>query len=321
MARDLSIVIPTHNRKDILIKALEAYCSQTAADQILEILVIDDGSNDGTKEAVQQAGFAQRLSLRHIWQESRGQASARNRGIHEARGNIILFTDDDIIPCPRLVAEHRSWHGAYPALSDAVLGHVAWAPELNPNPFMEWLGKDGVVTGYAHFHRGKLDEPIFYSGNISLKRDFLLQNGMFDEEFRSYGFEDGELGYRLGKKGLRVFYNPDAAGYHYKRMSLADVSRRAEFVVANYKLFKAKTSEGNRPDPVPHRSLPRRVLRTSVRAGLRLVAPAARLFDTQIPFPWIVYSVFYNHYVLPKARLRVASRAGRPQDSEGSHVA
>ena len=83
-------------------------------------------------------------------------------------------------------------------------------------------------------------EPLLLSGNISLKRDFLLRNGLFDEGFRTYGFEDLELGHRLGRRGLRVFYNPAAVGYHFKKMSVADVWRRAELTEAARPLFKVR---------------------------------------------------------------------------------
>ena len=221
----LTIIIPTYNRKDILRKSLAAYRSQSAAEEILEILVVDDGSTDGTDSVVAQSNEGSPIPIRYIHQENRGQASARNHGIREARGEIVLFEDDDIIPAGNLVSEHLGWHRNYPEASVGVLGHVSWSPEVHPTPFMEWLGLAGPLFDYHSLSRGmQVDVAHFYSNNVSLKVEFLRKNGTFDEDFRTYGWEDTELGYRLIRRGLRLLYNPNAVGYHYKYISFADLS-------------------------------------------------------------------------------------------------
>lgn len=307
MTGNLSVVVATYNRKEILLKTLEAYRQQTAAHGILELLVIDDGSTDGTVEAVSEFAGRCPFGIRCLHQYREGQAKGRNRAIRESKGGLMLMGDDDVIPAPTLVAEHLTWHEEHPALSDAVVGQVAWSPELSPTPFMEWLAQDGIITDYGHMKRGQVTPPHFYTGNISLKRDFLLQNGLFDEGFRNYGYEDAELGYRLTKKGLRLFYNPDALGYHYKRVSVADVWRRAELVETAYPIFEAKVAASRAPRPVEKTSAARLAVRKTVRAIVPLAAPIARLFDTQIALPWFVYRMFYYHYMVPKVKARMVA--------------
>ena len=68
---------------------------------------------------------------------------------------LLLFTDDDIIPRPNLVAEHTTWHRKYPANNFAILGNVVWSPELHPTPFMEWLGLGGALFGYGLLSPGR----------------------------------------------------------------------------------------------------------------------------------------------------------------------
>ncbi|HVB97961.1 MAG TPA: glycosyltransferase [Candidatus Dormibacteraeota bacterium] len=304
----LSVVIPTHNRKDILLMALRAYGSQMPPKGDAELLVVDDGSTDGTGEALARAPLGRQPWLRYISQPCRGQAAARNHGIRESRGDIILFTDDDIIPCPDLVAEHLTWHGRHREPSAGILGHVAWSRDVNPTPFMEWLGQDGVVFAYGHIRGGQeLRHGYFYSSNISLKRKFLVENGLFDEDFSSYGCEDVELGERLMRKGLCLFYNRQALGYHHKRMSVADVWRRAELVDRSRQLLRAKSQD---PHPARKRGLARTALRGLLRATLPPLAPVIRLFDTRLPLPWVVYRAFYFHYILPKVRATL----GAPTD-------
>lgn len=307
MKLKLSIVVPTHNRRDKLLRVLDGYNRQTARDRILEVLVVDDGSTDGTREAAQQAAAKLQIPIRHLWQECSGQAAARNHGIREAQGEIVLFGDDDIIPVPIYVEEHLAWHGNYPAPGDAVLGRVLWSPEVNPTPFMRWLEQDSD----SRMHRGLMGDPAFLAGIISLKKDFLLQNGMFDEEFRTYGLEDIELGRRLLKKGLRIFYNPDALGYHYKRVTVADIWRREETVERALPFFRAKIGEGAPPDPFENDSSAKKALRKFMRGVLPLASPVLRLFDTQIPLPGIVYQLFYYHYIVPTARAGVRAEMSR----------
>lgn len=301
MTRNLSIIIPTLNRKSKLLLVLDGYNRQTARDQILEVLVVDDGSTDGTREAVLQSANTVQIAVRYLRQEWRGLAAARNHGIREARGAIILFGDDDIIPDAKFVSEHLAWHVRYPALPDAVVGCLTWSPDVNPTPFMEWLEHD---TNDRR-SEGLLDDPFLLGGFTSLKREFLIQNGTFDEDFKAYGLEDIELGRRLLKKGMRVFYNPSAVGYHYKRMSVADVWRREELVEKALPLFRAKMGYGEPPNPFRNDGSIKKALRKLVRAVLPAAAPVLWLFDTQIPLPSIVYQVFYYHYIVPTARARV----------------
>lgn len=309
MTRNLSIIIPTYNRASLLSRTLQAYSCQTAEDRILEIIVADDGSSDGTAEAVKQFSSQCRFPVRHLRLEHGGPAKTRNCAIREARGELLLLGDDDIIPVPHFVAEHLSWHEKYPDLHDAVLGRIAWSPELRPTPFMEWLGNDGVLFGFAHLRSGLQRQSTLISCCISVKRKFLLENGMFDEDFKEYGFEDIELGGRLGKVGYRVFYNPGAVGYHYKKMTVADTWRRAEMVEAARPLFSAKTGASQDHNPLHYTAIRNKILRKIVRAILPFFSPILPLFDTQIPFPWAVYRVFYWDYMVRKIKGRQLGNA------------
>jgi len=312
MAPHLSVIIPTYNRREIVLKTLEGYKRQTATDEILEVVVVDDGSADGTGEAVAQSALSSPFPIRLLRQDNRGLASARNLGIRGAKGDLILFGDDDIIPTSTLVAEHVAWNKKYPAPSVAILGLVAWSPDVNATPFMEWLGLDCVLFSFGHLSPGSEVGPAYtYFCNTSVKKCFLLEKGMFDEDFRAYGFEDIELGHRLMKKGFRLFYNPDAIGHHYKRMTFADVCRRAVLVDAAHELFSAKVPVEEREELATSgkASTSRLALSKLVRrlapALVPVLAPALRplvfVLDTQIPLPWFVYRVFY--YVMARKQV------------------
>jgi GT2 family glycosyltransferase len=305
----LSIVIPTYNRKDMLRRTLKAYRSQSASEEIVEILVVDDGSSDGTDSVVAQSNEGSPIPIRCLRQDNRGIGPARNHGIREARGEIVLFADDDIIPAANLVSEHLAWHRKYPEASVAVLGHVSWSPEVHPTPFMKWAGLAGPLFDYHRLSPGMpVDVAHFYFNNTSLKTEFLRENGTFDEDFRSYGYEDIELGYRLTKKGLRLLYNPDALGYHYKYMSFADLCRRTHLTVAAESFFETKEAGAYFAEIAARR---RRAWKSRMRRFLArwltpALVPLKPLLDTQIPLPWIVYRALHDYHCLPKARAAVA---------------
>src|ERR1700730_17365864 len=104
----VSIVVPTYNRRASLARLLHALDQQTYPNSEFEVVVVDDGSADGTVEFVQQrhAEFA----LRVIEQAHAGPAAARNLGVQEALGALILFLDDDVVPAPTLIEEHVTTH-------------------------------------------------------------------------------------------------------------------------------------------------------------------------------------------------------------------
>jgi glycosyltransferase involved in cell wall biosynthesis len=302
---ELSVLISTYNRKEILLKTLAAYQAQSARSEILEVLVLDDGSSDGTAEAVAQFSAQSELPVRYFQLTHRGPAAVRNYGIREAKGKLILFGDDDILPVPEMVAEHLTWHEKHPQPSIGILGLVEWSPEVKPTPFMHWLAEEGF------FDYGRLKEGqdagfgCFYCGNLSMKPGFLRENGLFDEDFKSYGFEDAELGYRLEKKGMKLLYNPRAVGYHYKFVSFQDACRRAKVVAAARRLFEKKEA-GQYLAELYWRRGRTPAVRLKRLLGMPLIPLAALLkplLDTRVSLPRFMYrKIYYYFAVLPAER-------------------
>jgi glycosyltransferase involved in cell wall biosynthesis len=306
MDMKISVAIPTCNRADILRKTLKGYSAQAGDHQMLEVLVVDDGSRDHTAATVEECSRASLVPVRYLYQENRGLAAARNHGLREAKGELILFGDDDIIPGSEMVAQHMAWHRRYPQPEVGVLGHVAWAPELRPSGFMKWETLYGPQFRFGYMEPGQ--EVGFgeaYFCNTSVKSCFLRQYGNFNEAFRQYGWEDLELGYRLMQKGWRMLYNPDAVGYHYKHERLDDVLRRIERGYQTWPLY-LQTEAGAHHAALDQRRAPgaamqkkplaKRLLRPLKGPAMALLRP---LVDTRIPLPrWVYESVWY-HYATP----------------------
>jgi len=290
----LTVVIPTYNRCETLKKAVLAYLSQTELAAIKEILVVDDGSADATADVVRQLATESDALVRHIRQENKGPAAARNLGIRKAATDLILFTDDDIIPSPTLVAEHLEWHRRLPDLSAAVLGRVTWSPEVNATPFMEWYGADGPLFAYAHIEgRIEVEADYFYTCNLSVKTEFLVRNGVFDEDFKVPACEDTELGYRLAKAGMRLMYNREALAYHQQYVSFADACRRSKKAAVAAEVLKRKEAGLHLRAPS---SLRRHFVNHVAKWAAPVLSPFRRLMDARLPLPWTLYRVMFRTF-------------------------
>ncbi|NTV99751.1 MAG: glycosyltransferase [Oscillochloris sp.] len=214
MSTVVSIVIPTYNRLSRLKQVIAAIERQTYPLDHVEVIVVSDGSTDGTHAYL--AEIQTPLNFRFVPQTNAGPAAARNNGIRHAQGEYILFIDDDVVPSPTLLAEHMRLQSGNANL--VVLGPMLNPPDFTFAPWVAWE-QQMLEKQYAAMRRGDWTATArqFYTGNTSLPRQALLQSGGFDERFRRA--EDIELAYRLEKYGLEFTFTMDAVGYHYAERS------------------------------------------------------------------------------------------------------
>ena len=214
----LSVVIPTYNRKDSLRVTLDGLARQTCPCEQFEAVVVSDGSTDGTETLLAEYAKTSPYALRSFTQANSGPARARNRGIDEARGEVVVFLDDDVEPAPEFLARHAAHHRddtqtvvIAPMLPDPALlwqepVWIAWEHAMLEKQYTAW--RTGEWTGCGPHH--------FYSGNASVLREHLRAVGGFDEQFPRQ--EDVELAVRLEReRAVRFFYDPEARGIHRPR--------------------------------------------------------------------------------------------------------
>lgn len=295
----LTVVIPTYNRAEVLRKALDGYKSQSAMEAIAELIVVDDGSTDHTQSLVEKATKDCTFPIRYIRQPNKGPAAARNAAIREARSQLILFSDSDIVPEYDLVSQHLKSHRENPANSSAVLGYVTWPPEPKPTPFMKWYGEKGPLFAYRRFRHGaQLSFLDFYTCNVSLKAAFLRDCGQFDEDFKTAAYEDIELAYRLSKSGLRLHFNRHALGYHHQFFAFSDacLKARANSVAARVFLSKEAGQAVLAPRLRRRSFLWFRAATLAAKGIATVLEPAISLVDSSVPLPSVVYRLlFWNN--------------------------
>lgn len=236
-----SVVIPVRNHAAGLKECLAGLQRQVGTPGGLEIVVVDDGSSDGSADVAEGCG------VRVIRQEPRGAAAARNRGVREARGEIILFTDADCVPEPE-------WAGRLVA---------AFAPGENAGKKARVAGAVGYCTsearnGVAALVQLELEErysrmarqpevDFLNTGNCAFRRELLLQHP-FNEAFQ--WLEDVELSFRLARNGNRMVFVPGARVRHFHPESLWEYLRRkfryASFAPAIYRRYPGKAVADSR---------------------------------------------------------------------------
>lgn len=229
----LSIVIPTLGRSDSLIEVIDGLGRQEPELSDVEVLVVIDAA--GPQELAIPAGGAG-WSARVLRAQRTGASGARNTGWRAANAPLILFLDDDIVPTPRLVAEHLKWHAANPERETGVLGLVRWSPKVEVTPFMRWL-ETGIQFDYDRIEGTEVGWQLFYSCNASVKCDLLERAGGFDEARFPYGYEDLELARRLSDHGFRLLYNPAALGHHLKVETLDGWRRNLRRIARSERQF------------------------------------------------------------------------------------
>lgn len=200
--------MPTYNRRETLETVLPSITGQDYPQEDFEVILSDSGSTDGTSEMVEKLSLP---NLRFITGENKGRSGARNRGILNARGEFVLFTDADIIASKDLLVQHARFHEKHD--NCAVVGR-----EVRVDTLEEYEKVKNLTVMYRTLHpahRKKLSWLYFLTGNASVRRQALIDAGMFDENFTGYGHEDLELGYRLEKMGITIYYNKDAVNYHW----------------------------------------------------------------------------------------------------------
>jgi glycosyltransferase involved in cell wall biosynthesis len=218
---EVSVVIGTYNRCDVLRGALESLLTQDSGGVDYEVIVVDNNSSDDTRNMVQNLrDKLQAQNLIYCFERTQGVSHARNRGITAARGRLIAFTDDDIIPASNWIASVREGFNKFPN-ADCIGGRVLPQPKTE---FPDWLTAKHW-TPLALLDLG--DKPInldvrngagLVAANMAVKASVFADVGLFQPQLQrvknSIGsMEDHEFQLRLSAANKRLVYVPELVVY------------------------------------------------------------------------------------------------------------
>ena len=220
----LAVVIPTYQRRQLVLSCLDALNVQESSESF-EVIVVVDGSTDGTAATVLERRW--RFPIHVLEQPNQGQAVARNRGAAASTADIILFLDDDMESAPGLIAAHLD---AYRSGADAVTGAMFLHPSSPTTILSEEVGRWGVELAERCSRPGhQLGPDDIFSGHLSIRRELLQILGGFDTRFTSrgtFGNEDVDLSYRLVAGEHSVVFRRDAIAYQRFIVEAAEHLRR-----------------------------------------------------------------------------------------------
>ncbi|MBR3834610.1 MAG: glycosyltransferase [Lachnospiraceae bacterium] len=212
---NVSVIFATYNRSDVIEDVLKKWREVDKNTRYsYEIICSDDASSDNTVEIIEK--FTD-LPITILRNEHGGASRARNAALKIAKGEIVIFTGDDIFPDLDFVNHH---YENYLKFGDKIctLGRIEWHSDVKMNHLMYHITNIGCEQfGFAGLiPYGITDFRHFYTSNISVSKKQLDKlDKHFDLTFDRYGFEDIELGYRLHKNGVRIYYDPDLLAYHH----------------------------------------------------------------------------------------------------------
>jgi glycosyltransferase involved in cell wall biosynthesis len=206
---DLSVVIASFNRPQLVQRLLRQLATQTLAGDRFEVIVVDDGSEVPVESVLGDTGLKR---LRVVRQANAGAAAARDAGIRQAKGALLVITDDDMQVPPHFLEAHMAAHAV--GRRRVVLGRIRADPNVGQMPYFErWYAhRLDSIAREASQGRLQLTGMAVYTGNVSMQRADYLAVGGFDPELKRS--EDAELGLKLEASGVEVAFSNDAFTWH-----------------------------------------------------------------------------------------------------------
>ena len=203
--RDISVVIPLYNAEQWVEETIESVIHQEVGDGVFDVIIVDDGSTDGTLEWL-EAHSVEFPHVRSLLQNHQGPAAARNLGVKQAKGDTIIFIDSDLVVTEHFLQAHANAlvQGQQQLGGDCLF---TYGLVINTCNFENPTSEPYKLTDFS--------AAYFATGNVAIARKWLEAAGLFDTRFQLYGWEDLELGVRLKQLGLKLIKCPEAVGYHW----------------------------------------------------------------------------------------------------------
>jgi glycosyltransferase involved in cell wall biosynthesis len=293
----LTVLIATYNGAKTLPEALSAYCQVQAPRGGWKLVIVDNGSADATKEIIHS--FMDRLPLSYLFELSRGKNAALNTGLASIEGDLVVLTDDDILPRFDWLKELRhaaDSHASFSVFGGAVIPH--W--EIRPEEWILAWVKLAPVFGCTDpsWEEGPVIPGHIFGGNMAIRTKVFEAGYRFNPDIGPRGSSyamgsETDLTMRLGKSGINAWHCKQAVVEHMVRkfqMTRAWIfSRALRFGRGEYRL-EFQHQYANRKK---YLGIPRRLIKEAVKEGLKagraqLRGDKAQLFAKRWAFNYLL---------------------------------
>ena len=251
----VSVIIPYYNREDLLLNTLKSFQLQTINKDEYEIVIIDDGSNENIDNKIKSLHLNINISYNYFQRDSKSCAAlARNRGIEKSRGEILIFLDCDQIVYPDFLEEHLYPFDKFGNNNDILQfglrkymnKTISFDPDRQLITNKTDFSNDSRHYVFQIFSHNmsvvRSSWHLIFSNNISTSKKAIDKFGGFDDNFKGWGLEDTEFGYRLYKNGVKIVYNPYIEVVHQYHEYSFDENRYIQWN-RNFNYFTSKHPE------------------------------------------------------------------------------
>lgn len=289
---DISLIICTYNRSESLKDTLSSLlCQENAVDYDYEIIVVDNNSNDDTKKEVERYLPRFNGKLRYIFEVAQGKAYALNRGIKEARGDILVFTDDDVTVSRDWMNNIHKSFGAYGC--DALFGKIL--PRWSANP-PDWLTERFYGTLALLDYGDKelwatSEKDEFYGANIAINKNVFKEIGNFDINLGPSGHklsrgEDTDIFLKLLSAKKKILYQPKCVVYHdVVNERMGKTYFRRHYFFSGQTFFKMNSKSYRNVNKKYPFNVPYWLVKRSMRSWFRYLAwLCSRKYDADLVF-------------------------------------
>ncbi|MEW6116837.1 MAG: glycosyltransferase family 2 protein [Nitrospirota bacterium] len=296
---DISILLATYRRPDMLVRTLESFCHLTAEELDWEVIVVDNADDEDTRQIVER--FRSVLEVTCLVERKRGKNNALNRGLEGARGELLIFTDDDVIADPMWLIE--MWEGAARWPDHAVFGgriipkfDSTRIPISKKHPFF----RGAYVLADWEIDEGPYDASYVWGPNMAVRAEIFRKGWRFNTDVGPNGGNyimgsETEFTVRLEKEGFRSVYLPGSLVFHQIRPE----QLKAKWLYGrSFRDGRQKALWYGRPDVPSVFGVPRYMIRQLIEARIKRLLyfyDRERAIDFGIKY-WNIKGMLYQYW-------------------------